>query len=447
MKFKWIVLICVLMLFPCPVSATTPIFGVDGEDAASIGVYISDIPEGDVLIEYNSVKTLTPASIMKALTTASAISALGTEYRFRTEVYMTGEIAGSTLCGNLLLKGYGDPTLESRHFPDNKGFVDSVVSHIKKYGITCIKGSVIAEQSFVKNQGPVSKWEIEDEAWGYGAGYYGLNFMDNTFRLSIPSMATVPHVAGLTVVDNTMIGKNDPKLQRGTDSYVLEISGTVPAGKEVSVSCAMPEPSRVLIDSIYCKLSENGIKVECGDIFSTDTVPLFTYKSPFLSEIMRSLMFRSDNLMAEGVLRAISVGSTRAEAIDAEIAMWENRNIDCSYVSIYDGSGLARSNRVSPKFMGDVLSWMAKNDMAKVYVSLFPRAGKEGTLSRFLANSRLTGRIVLKTGSMNGVQCYAGYKLDSDGKPTHVIVIMVNNFFCKRKELINSIERLLLKIF
>lgn len=53
----------------------------------------------------------------------------------------------------------------------------------------------------------------------------------------------------------------------------------------------------------------------------------------------------------------------------------------------------------------------------------------------------------MKTGSVAGVQAYAGYKLDSAGKPTHVIVIMVNGFFCKYPQLKASIEKLLEKHF
>lgn len=33
----------------------------------------------------------------------------------------------------------------------------------------------------------------------------------------------------------------------------------------------------------------------------------------------------------------------------------------------------------------------------------------------------------MKTGSMNGIQSYAGYKLDDNYAPTHVIVVMINN--------------------
>ena len=85
--------------------------------------------------------------------------------------------------------------------------------------------------------------------------------------------------------------------------------------------------------------------------------------------------------------------------------------------------------------------------MISDYIALFPKTGCDGTLKNFLSKSRLKGQLALKTGSMDGVQCYGGYKLNENGEPTHIVVIMVNNFFCKRKELRKEIERLLLQIF
>jgi D-alanyl-D-alanine carboxypeptidase/D-alanyl-D-alanine-endopeptidase (penicillin-binding protein 4) len=90
---------------------------------------------------------------------------------------------------------------------------------------------------------------------------------------------------------------------------------------------------------------------------------------------------------------------------------------------------------------------MAQSNYCRTYVSYFPRAGIDGTLKNFLKGSNLEGKIALKTGSLSGVQCYAGYKLDSDGTPTHTVVIMANNFFCKRAELRKEIENLLIKKF
>ena len=74
-------------------------------------------------------------------------------------------------------------------------------------------------------------------------------------------------------------------------------------------------------------------------------------------------------------------------------------------VRIVDGSGLSRSNRVTARFMGDVLGRMARNPY---YASFFPLAGAEGTLKKFLADTELAEWVAMKTGSMKGIQCNPG---------------------------------------
>ena len=49
-----------------------------------------------------------------------------------------------------------------------------------------------------------------------------------------------------------------------------------------------------------------------------------------------------------------------------------------------------------------------------------------------------------KTGSMRGVQCFAGYILDNSGNPSHVITIMVNAFTCERDSLKKAIGNYIL---
>lgn len=91
---------------------------------------------------------------------------------------------------------------------------------------------------------------------------------------------------------------------------------------------------------------------------------------------------------------------------------------------------------------------MTKSKNAETYTSFFPKAGKEGTMRGFLAkNKALKGLIAMKTGSVSSVQCYAGYKLSAKGKPTHVIVIMVNGFFCPRAQVRKACEDLLTRTF
>ena len=91
--------------------------------------------------------------------------------------------------------------------------------------------------------------------------------------------------------------------------------------------------------------------------------------------------------------------------------------------------------------------YMITDPFASDYSSLFPRAGYDGTMRNFLAGTPLEGRVAMKTGSMKGVQSYAGYLFDEDGNPTHILVFMINNFRCSRAALKNDIQRLLLEKF
>jgi len=152
-------------------------------------------------------------------------------------------------------------------------------------------------------------------------------------------------------------------------------------------------------------------------------------------------------MIAEGALRILAKGETREKAIDRELRLWELRNIDTEGVYLEDGSGLSRKDRMTPYFMADVLGWMASHYNASDYVSLFPKAGLDGTMKSFLKDSSLEGKIAMKTGSMRDVQCYAGYKLDEEGFPSHVVVFMINNIKGNRAKIKESIEKLLLDTF
>jgi D-alanyl-D-alanine carboxypeptidase/D-alanyl-D-alanine-endopeptidase (penicillin-binding protein 4) len=81
------------------------------------------------------------------------------------------------------------------------------------------------------------------------------------------------------------------------------------------------------------------------------------------------------------------------------------------------------------------------------YVSFFPLAGQDGTLRNFLKGTSLDDYIALKTGSMRGVQAYAGYKLDDNYMPTHVVVIIINGFGDNRTNVKKATDKFLLEVF
>ena len=444
----WLVAFCTMPFF----ASGESVLGIEGEEASSIGIYIKDIRPGvaesrRIGLDHNSRQALTPASVLKSVTTATALETLGPDFRFSTAVELRGTRAGSTWQGNLVIKSSGDPTLESENFKENNGFCREILEGLKKAGITKITGRVVVVQT-LSDAGPILQWECEDIAWPYGAGLFGLNWRDNIFTLSPASGKTTPYVPDLRIDIRKSASGND--LVRGVGSDRLIIYATNPTNRKWVTRSTMPDPAAVFEAELLGVLRKGGIAVGDSEQKTTgsDTLAVCTHRSPHSAEIFRSLMVRSDNLFAEGMLRASSPGTSRKKAIEHEKALWSGRGIDAKFTIINDGSGLTRANRISPRFLGGILEWMAASPNGELYSSFFPRAGLEGTMKGFLAKSELEGRLALKTGSVSSVQCYAGYLLDKDtAKPTHVVVVMVNGFFCPRKQVRLAVERLMLEKF
>lgn len=412
---------------------------------ARSGIYIENIATGDVLLDIDGDKPFVPASIVKSITAAAALTTLGPDYRFGTDVVLRGDVRSGEVAGNLVIKVSGDPTLESSHFKEYSGFTDSIANALRTMGISRIKGDIILETDNFMDQDVPEGWMEEDLAWPYGAGHRSLNFRDNKFVLSMPSRSSVPKVPGLKIKYTPANGSLKVDRKRGDDTYILR--GRV-RKRAHEVALANPNPAATLKYELCQRLDNAGIKYGTAPVkASANETSVYTHFSPPLLEVLQSLMFRSDNMMAEGTLRALAPGKSREDAVSRELRMWEHRDIDTELIALEDGSGLSRNDRVTPYFMADILVWMASQYSATDYVSLFPKAGKDGTLKSFLRDSSLEGKVALKTGSMKGVQCYAGYVLGADGLPTHVVIIMINKFNCSRSKVKEEAERLLLDIF
>ena len=77
---------------------------------ASASVKIVSAETGEVLYDRNSARLMRPASNMKLLTTAAALTQVGPSYAFRTLLAVDATPFGP-LSGNVYLKGFGDPDL------------------------------------------------------------------------------------------------------------------------------------------------------------------------------------------------------------------------------------------------------------------------------------------------------------------------------------------------
>lgn len=365
--------------------------GLDGGNSSFLVV---DLANGDVLAEHNADKPLIPASIMKCVTTATLLDKMSEDDRLHTRVYVTGSIEDGVLTGNLIVEGGGDPSLNSRHVEGASDICEEIAEALEKSGVREIKGRIIEDENLWSGPAVPPSWASGDLPHSYGTGSHALNFEDNA--------------SGNRSVSN---------------------------------------PAAVFNTRLCAVLGRRGIKITGESIREEDRELLVDHESVPLDEIMRSCMMRSDNQYAEALLRQYAVASgekgNTSVATDREMKYWKHRKAPMNGVNIVDGSGLSRQNRMTARFMAYVLQSMADNPY---YASFFPLAGQEGTLRRFLVDTPLEGYVAMKTGSMNGIQCYAGYKLDDDYVPTHVIVIMLNEMK-NRSAARETVRRALLEIF
>ncbi|MGH2575057.1 MAG: D-alanyl-D-alanine carboxypeptidase, partial [Ignavibacteria bacterium] len=97
------------------------------------------------LFEYQPEAKVIPASITKLITSACAFSKLGQSYQFQTLIYTDDyNLADGVINGNLYLKGYGDPDL-------NSSDISYLSNHVIMTNIRQVTGNVIADETYFDN--------------------------------------------------------------------------------------------------------------------------------------------------------------------------------------------------------------------------------------------------------------------------------------------------------
>ena len=467
-----IISIIVLLLFALPFanaagrmdSAITKFANSKAMRNAKIGICVIDLKTGKTAAAYNSNNALIPASVTKLITSATAIKALTPGYRFKTDVYVDGRIdRNGVVNGNVIVNAGIDPTLESRFFPDQESFIVKVVKSLQSKGIKRIEGKVIINEKACPEPGVPEDWDDSDVVEDYGSGVHAINYSDNLCSLIFDVSGskaiiidTLPHQKKLKIRNNVKVvrgksGRWTPAATRRKNSDLLIVSGNVRRQNNlVELKTTTPDPA----DALSCDLTEaivcEGITVRNKNLKGKGYTPICSYYSPRLEEIASSLLFRSDNMYAEAVLRAIGLqnnfSSSRLSALKKEKSIISTWGIDIAGQTIYDGSGLSRTNRYSAKFLAGILAKAATDhQIGNIFPTLLPVCGYEGTVRNLLKGTSLEGRMALKSGSMTGVQCYAGYY--PTGRPQYAVVMMANNFRCNYGTLKHSIEQLFIDMF
>lgn len=420
---------------------------------AQWGVTIQSLETGEYFYRKNENKLLMPASSLKLVTSSAGLELLGSDYRFKTEIYTTGSITGTTLNGSVIVKGFGDPAISGRYYSDNalrifNDWADSLLNN----GIEEISGDLIGDDNAFDDIGLGDGWSWDYETYWFAAPSGALSFNDNCVDILVTpvkagnkaEIKTIPDTKYIVIVNRVITVPFDSaagiEIYRERGTNVITVSGKIREGvNPVKLYATVNNPTQyfmvVLRDILKTKgITVKGFAVDIDDMTKTTSAErklLFTHYSPPLSDLVKVINKNSQNFFAEQLLKVIAyertgVG-TASNGIKEIKRLIPRMGINSDNLVQVDGSGLSRQNLVTSQQLVSILRYMYKSDNFPAFYNSLPIAGKDGTLADRMRKTKAAEKIRAKTGYIGGVRSLTGYAVTADGEMVAFCMI-VNNF-------------------
>lgn len=337
----------------------------------------------DVVADVNGAMPLIPASNEKLLVAAVGLDVIGPDFRYRTELQSLPPVNG-VVPGDVSLIGGGDPVLRSDAEPDplrypafNTTSLDTLADQLVRLGITSIQGDIVGDGSRYDDEFRVPSWG--DEITNVEAGPYDALLVDDG------------------IIENGNYGR-------------------VPARSAAVVFTEL--------------VRARGIEV-VGGAANEDRVtdPSFTtlalIESEPFTEVLVEMLHTSDNNTAEMIVKEIGYQArgegTRTAGLDVIRTRLGEWGVPVDGMSLTDGSGLSRENRVSCATLAAVVT---SSPVAGQLVDLLPVAGRDGTLAEQLLGTPAEARLRAKTGTLTDVKALTGAQPAADGDPVTFSVVL-----------------------
>jgi len=409
---------------------------------AVVSLYVTD-ETGNKIYALNEQYGLAPASTQKIFTSIAALSFLGKDYTYKTDIGYNGHINNGELTGDLIIKGYGDPTLGSWRYAETKpdSILNFIITTLKKAGIQKITGNIILDDGAFSYQPLPGGYIWDDMGNYYGSGSWAINWRENQYDLILKP--------GKDICDSTTIIKTEPSIttndytnfittaeENSGDNTILYLppygnaafaEGTIPKGaKDFTVSGALAYAADQLKAELNSYFNTNKISLN-GDIITGASLQkkhaliasiqnkMATYTSPTLDSIMYWFLQKSINLYGECLLKTVAYNQGNLGSTDNGVhelkKFWQHNGIDSSAINISDGSGLSPQNRVTTFALVNALLYAQKQNWFQSFYNALP----------------LYNNMKLKSGSINSVRSFAGYYTASNSRK-YIVAIIVNNY-------------------
>lgn len=411
------------------------------------GVLVRDADTDEVLYAKNTDARLLPASNNKLFTSAAAMEVLGPDYTFTTGALSDGRRDGSTLKGDLYLRGGGDPTTLASDY-------DTLAKQIAEAGVRTVKGKLIADDSFFDAERLGTDWANDDEPYYYAAQISALTVSPDTDydagtvivrveggAAGSPTRVTVIPETSHVQIDNRATTGSATSLsvvrQHGTNTIV--VSGTIGVGAVSSRWASVWEPTGYAADVFRRALARHGVEVSGKTVLGVtpgDARTLAAHESMPLSELLTPFMKLSNNGHAEVLVKAMGRKAygkgTWSDGLRAAREALARLGPNMVSMRMVDGSGLSRRDLTTPGHIGALLAAAQPEPWFDVWLDSLPIAGEPdrmvgGTLRNRMRDTPAAGNVRAKTGSLTSVTALSGYVKSADGELL-IFSIVLNNY-------------------
>ncbi|NVD96600.1 D-alanyl-D-alanine carboxypeptidase/D-alanyl-D-alanine-endopeptidase [Massilia sp. BJB1822] len=454
---------------PEPVAKAAAAHGIP-EDAIGLTVMRGN----SVLLSHHPERAMAPASVMKIATTVVALEQLGPVFRGRTELLGSGEVVDGVLQGDLLLRGGADMDF-------NEDALVHMLEKLRLKGVRRIRGDLLLDRQLFQparmdvgvppfDESPEAYYNVIPDALLLNNNMLQVEMVSDARSVraqALPMLHKVAVRADMKLVDAPCARWEDgwrlPGYERNGEQLTVVLRGTFPR------NCSKTYAINVLERQDYLERLFRAAWSRLGGEFSGEvreapasapapaTTPamrlLAEHVSRPLPELLRDINKWSDNGLARTLY--LSLGSLQSDAAlgsrpleplpvlapDGSVAAplpsaaraeqaireWMRQHrINDSGMVIDNGSGLSRTERLSPEQLAGFLSAAQKSPWAPEFQASLPIAATDGTMRRRLRDSPAAAHARIKTGTLNGVVAIAGYVTDANGEQC-IVVGMVNH--------------------
>jgi D-alanyl-D-alanine carboxypeptidase/D-alanyl-D-alanine-endopeptidase (penicillin-binding protein 4) len=422
---------------------------------AQVGALVALRGSGRTLYERRADQPLIPASNQKILTALAALATFGPAHRFTTRVASDAPPDSAGAVGTLYVRGGGDPALTSEDWW-------RLAADLRAAGLRRVRGDIALDDSLFDSERWHPEWGTVTERAYFGpvsalSANYGAFAIDVQPGAAPGAPARVsidPPIAYLALANRATTGARRHgggvavEREVSQQGEAVLVSGSAPLGAEPtriyrSVGDATLYAGAVLAWQLAAQGVEVGGRVRRGAA-PAEAPELLAFEGRPLAEIVRLFMKHSNNTIAEGLVKSMGAADgggpgSWPRGVAALVAQLRALGLGLDGVHIVDGSGLARSNRVTPRLLvGALLQADRSFAFGPEFEAALPIAATDGTLSH--RERSLAGAVRAKTGSLDGVHSLSGYAVLGDGQEA-VFSVIANGAAAGDAAVVSALDR------